>query len=263
MLAMSPVRTSTFDRQVTAYMHRPVVARPETPVAELLRLLELTSTIAIVDELESIVGVVSRVDVIALGASSGRRTGSALPLPPRVAADIMTTSVVTIPCTATIRAAAQALAAHAIHHVFVTDRRLLMGIVGATDIVAAVRDARVSAELSTIMTTPPIMIGVGTELGAAIDLLSRVRVGGLVVVDGENPVGTFTHLDAIAARTASRTSPIEDFFEPAVLCLPASTPIHAVAGQLVRMNTQRVVACTAREVVGIATTLDFARYVAW
>ena len=258
MLAISN-RTSAFDRSVMAGMSRPVVARPETPIEDLARMLEDSAIVAIVDELESIVGVVSRIDLVAT-STSRRRTH---PYPVRVAADVMTPGAVTIPSSATLRAAACAMAAHGIHHVFVTDRRLLMGVVSGLDIVAAVRDAHVEAELSTIMTAPPIMISLGTEIGVAVDLLARVRVSGLVVVDDGKPMGTFTHLDAIAARDVTRSTPIDDVYEPAVLCLPATTPLYTVARQLVNQGTQRVIACAGREITGIATSLDFTRYVAW
>lgn len=261
MLAVSMGATS-FDLQVTSYMQRdPAVTHRATPIAEVARLLEDAPAVAIVDELDNLVGVVSRTDLVALGANAARRSSPRLLA--GVAETIMTRGVVTVPGTATIRAAAQAMAAHAIHHVYVTDGRRLLGVIGAMDIVAAVRDARVPNELSTIMTAPPIMISTGTQLGDAVDLLSRVRVSGLVVVDEEVPVGTFTHVEALEARDLPRTTSIEDLYEPAVLCLPSTTPLHAVASQLVRSNTQRVLACAGREVVGVATTLDFVRYVAW
>lgn len=255
---------SAFDRQVTSCMHRTLAtAHPETPIAEVARLLEASPALAIVDELENIIGVVSRTDLISLGVSCGRQRGLPITLPARIAADIMTDHVITVPSTATLRAAAQAMAAHAIHRIYVVDRRLLVGMIDAMEITAAVRDAGISSQLSTIMTAPPIMITVKTSLGAAVELLSRVRVSGLVVLDEERPVGTFTHLEALAARDLGRTTPIEEVYEPTVLCLPATAPLHAVAGQLVRSSTQRVIACAEREVVGIATTLDFVRYVAW
>ncbi len=253
MLAISN-QTSAFERSVMTCISPPIVAREETPVEELARVLKESANIAIVDELESVVGVVSRTDLVAAGVQ-GRRM--------QTAADIMTRGAVTIPSTSTIRGAACAMAAHAIHHIYVTERRLLMGVVSTLDIVAAVRDARIGAALSTIMTAPPIMISVGTEIGVAIDLLSRVRVSGLVVVDDGKPMGTFTHLDAIMARGVARTTPIDDYYEPAVVCLPASTPLHTVARDVLRLGTQRVIACSEREIVGIATSLDFTRYVAW
>jgi CBS domain-containing protein len=256
---------STFDRQVTLCMQTaPAVVRRETPLADLVRALEATPALAIVDELENLVGVVSRTDLVALGIHRiGRSASATMKLPALSAGDVMTSNVVTVPCTATIRAAAQAMAAHAIHRVYVTDHRLLLGVITAMDIARAVRDARVGAELSTIMTSPPIMVGTTTSLGAAVELLSRVRVSGLVVLEDDRPVGTFTHVEALASRDVPRSTSIDELYEPAVLCLPATTALHSVAAHLVRLDTQRVIACTAREVVGIATTLDFVRYVAW
>jgi CBS domain-containing protein len=245
---------TTFDRQVAACMHRhPAVARMETSVVELARALSAAPAVAILDEHENVVGVVSRTDLVAAGARSSAR----------VAADLMTRGVITVPSTATVRAAAQVMAAHAIHHVYVVDGRHLVGVISAMDVTATIRDARVMSELSTIMTTPPVMIGPQTELGVAVDLLSRIRVSGLVVVEEGVPVGTFTHLDALDAHDVARRTPIAELYEPAVLCLPARTPLHLAAGHMTRSGTQRVLACSDREVVGIATALDFVRYVAW
>jgi CBS domain-containing protein len=252
---MLDVVGATFDRQVTTCMHRqPEVARPNTPIAELARELSAVPAIAIVDELENVVGVVSRTDLV---ASRRLRTSA------RVAADVMTRRVITVPSSATMRATAQVMAAHAIHHVYVVDGRALVGVVSAMDVTATIRDARVSSELSTIMTTPPIMIGTQTEFGVAVELLARIRVSGLVVVEEGVPVGTFTHRDALDAYDVGRRTPIEEIFEQAVLCLPTNTPLHVAAGHMLRSGTQRVLACSDREVVGIATSLDFVRYVAW
>lgn len=255
--------TVAFDRPVTSCMHaHPAVAHPDTSIPELVRLLHDAEAVAIVDELENLVGVVSRTDLVALGAMSGRRGGTAMPLPARFAADVMTPGVVTIPSTASVRAAAQSMATHAIHQIYVVDDRLLLGVVGAIDIAACVRDAHSDEPLSAIMTAAPLMISTKTTLGAAIELLSRARVSGLVVLDEDQPVGTFTHAEAIEARDVTRATTIEELYEPAVLCVPATQPLHSVAAQLVRSHTQRVLACAEREVVGIATTLDFVRYVA-
>jgi predicted transcriptional regulator len=256
MLVMGSGPTA-FDRQVRTCMHRhPKMAHRGTSLSELARELSAVPTIAIVDELENVVGVVSRTDLV------GRRLGTTA-ASARVAADVMTRGVIAVPSTATMRATAQVMAAHAVHQVYVVDDRLLVGVITAMDITASIRDAGVSSHLSTIMTTPPIMIGTQTELGVAVDLLSRIRVSGLVVVEDGVPVGTFTHLDALEAYDLPRRTPIEELYEAAVLCLPMDTPLHTTAAHMSRSGTQRVLACSNREVVGVATSLDFVRYVAW
>jgi CBS domain-containing protein len=269
MVAPRPRRsTSAFDQPVTAYMVREIeIAHPETPIEEIAAAMDARriSGVPIVDTRRALVGVVTRTDLLALGVlQAGRRAKSpAMPLPPRKAREVMTADPQTISIRATLRDAATVMATHAIHRVFVVDNGVLAGVIGAVDIAAAVHDAKIGFELQSIMTSPLATVAPRAPLGTAVDLLDRLRVTALIVIDDDKPVGLFTQVDALAARDLPRDTPIAALYDPAMVCLPATTPLYVAAGQVARLDVRRVVVCKRDEAIGLVTALDFARWVAW
>lgn len=269
MVALAARRhKALFEKPLATYMvSDPAVVTPDTPIEEIAALLDARriSGVPVVDAAHHLLGVVTRTDLIALGAlQSGRRGASpAMPLPHRAARDVMTAHPETVPASATLRHAARVMATHAIHRVFVLDQSVLVGVIGASDVATAVHDAKIPLELSTIMTSPVVTVAPRAPLGSAVDLLDRLRVSALVVVDDERPVGLFTQTEALAARDLPRSTPIEALYERELVCLPASTPLWIAAGHVARLDVRRVVVCKRTEAIGLVTALDFARWMAW
>lgn len=267
MLALANPITP-FDRPVTTYMARSLVtAHLATPIAEIAATMHARriSGVPVLDARDRLIGVVTRTDLIALGAlQSGRRgTNPAMPLPRRTAREVMTAEPQAIPRTASVRDAARVMATHAIHRVFVTDGDALVGVIGAVDIAAAVYDSRAAAPLSTIMTSPIVTLAPRAPLSSAVDLLDRLRVNALLVVDDGHLLGVFSQVEALASRDMLRSTPIELLYDPALVCLPADTRLSRAAGHVARLDVRRVIVCQDREPIGMVTALDFARYVAW
>ncbi len=266
-LGFAPVVTP-FDRPVTVYMARTLeTAVAATPISEIAATMHARriSGVPVLDARGRLIGVVTRTDLIALGAlQAGRRgTSPVMPLPRRTAAEVMTADPQSIPRTATVRDAARVMSSHAIHRVFVTDGEALVGVIGAVDIAAAVYDSRAAAPLSTIMARPLVTLAPRAPLGSAVELLDRLRVEALLVVDDGHLLGVFSQAEALAARDLPRSTPIELLHDPALVCLPADTRLSRAAGHVARLDVRRVIVCEDREPVGIVTALDFARYVAW
>ena len=265
---VAPRATTPYDRSVTTYMARRLeVAHPDTPIHQIAAAMDARriSGVPVVDVNGRLTGVVTRTDLIAAGVlnAGNRSTRTAMPLPLRMASDVMSLHPKTIPISATIRDAARAMATNAIHRVFVTDDEGLAGVIGAVDIAAAVHDSRDAVELSTIMSSPIVTVSPRAPLSSAIELLDRLRVGALLVTEDGHPLGVFSQTEALATRDLLRSTPLESLFDPALVCLPATTPLYRAAGQVARLDVRRVVVCTDREPVGIVTALDFARYIAW
>jgi CBS domain-containing protein len=256
-----------FDEPVLAYMTRELEsARVDTPVEQLARTMQARaiSGLPILDAKGSLVGVVTRTDLIKLGLlQAGRRsTSSAMPLPHRRASDLMTHRPAEVTSTTSLRYAARMMIDNEIHRVFVTEHGKLAGVICAVDLAVAVRDARLDAPVSSVMTSPIITIDINEPLDAATTLLDRAHVTGLIVTEEAQPIGMFTQTNALASRDLPRSTPIEAIYDAAVICLPAEMKLHRVAAHVSDLRVRRVVVCTSRDPVGIVSATDFARLVA-
>ena len=254
---------SFFDRRVSEYMTCDVeTADVEDPVEALAQTMHGRGISGLpVLQGGKLVGVVTRTDLIQLGVmQTGRRwTSPAMPLPHRRAGDVMTREPRVIAPGAPLRDAARIMSDHGLHRVFVVDGARLAGVISTLDLAAAVRDARIEAPLSSVMTSLILSVDVRAPLGTAIELLARVTVSGLIVTEDGLPVGMFTQLDALASRDLPRGTPIEATYDAAVICLPAETKLHRAAAHAAQLDVRRVVVCRAREAVGVVSGLDFAR----
>jgi CBS domain-containing protein len=255
---------SFFDRPVSDYMARDVaVAGIETPIADLARTMHERGISGVpILRGDELVGVVTRTDLIQCGAlQPGRRWGSqTLALPAGRAGDVMTCEPRVIAPDAPLRDAARIMTEHSVHRVFaVDDSARVVGVLSTLDLAAAVRDARIEAPLSSVMTALVLSIDVHAPVSAAVELLAHVSVSGLIVTDEGLPVGMFTQLDALASRDLPRGTPVETTYDAAVICLPAETKLHRAAAHAAQLDVRRVVVCRDREPVGVIGGLDFAR----
>ena len=255
-----------FDRPVSDYMTRDVaVADVEAPVAELARMMHERGISGVpILRAGQLAGVVTRTDLIQLGAMQpGRRWASpALALPPGRAGDVMTREPRVVAPDTPLCDAARIMTEHGLHRVFAVDGGRLAGVLSTLDLAAAVRDARIEAPLSSVMTALVLSIDVRSPVSAAVELLARVSVSGLIVTDAGLPIGMFTQLDALASRDLPRETPVETTYDAAVICLPAETKLHRAAAHAAQLDVRRVVVCRGREAVGVIGGLDFARVAA-
>ena len=110
-----------------------------------------------------------------------------------------------------------------------------------------------------------LTVGLGESVRTAIDRLGGCGTHGLVVVDGDAPVGVFTRTEAIEARSLPPElleSPVERVMSYEMIGLPQDTPLRRAAGHACVLHLRRVLALDGRRLCGIATGLDFCRYVA-
>jgi CBS domain-containing protein len=256
-----------FDEPVVTYMTRDLeVAHVDTPVEQLTRTMQARgiSGLPILDAKGNLVGVVTRTDLISLGLMQARRrpTSNAMTLPHRRASDVMTHGAVEVASAVSLRHAARMMVDHQIHRVFVSEGGKLAGVICAVDLTAAVRDARIEAPVSSVMTAPVVTIDIHEPLSVALDRLDRFHVTGLIVTDETQPVGMFTQADALASRDLPRSTTVDATYDAAVICLPGEMKLHRAAAHVADLRVRRVVVCKAQEPIGIVSATDFARVVA-
>lgn len=256
---MDPFRIPVAD-----YMSSPLVSvRAASFVDHAHRQLQdfRISALPVVDEEERVVGVISRTDVLRVGRREAGSTRSSrlLAFPARTISEFMTRDPVAVPAGTLLPEVAGKMLEHRIHRVFVEFEGAVRGVVTTRDLMRAIRDARVEDPISEVMSSPLYTVETEDPVALATERLERARVSGLVVVDGERPVGVFTQVEALEARDLAADTPTEDVMNPAILVLDAGTPLHRAAGQAASMEVRRVVVIEEDRVVGIVSGLDFAR----
>lgn len=243
---------------VATYMTTdPITATAVTPVEEVAALLATRriSAVPLVDDRGSIVGVVSRSDLLRY-----RRHHAHLR---DVTCDaLMTQGPIVVEASTNLRDAARVMIEHRIHRVFVVDGGRLTGVLTTTDLTRAVDAAKVEAPIESVMTAPVVTIRVEQPLSLAMEWLDRAHITGLVVTENDWPVGVFTQEEALAARDVAADTPVGELHDAALICLPATTSLHRAAAQCARMGVRRIVVSKKHDFVGVVSGLDFAGVVA-
>lgn len=221
------------------------------------------SALPVVDDEDRVVGVISRTDVLNVGRSeAGRRPDARLlAFPARPISDFMTPDPITVIPDTPLAEVGKIMLKERIHRVFVGEGDEALGVVTTRDLMRAIREKRVNHPLSRYMSSPIFTIRTQEPVSMATDRLEKAKVTGVVVVDGEWPVGVFTQVEALAARELPRDTAVEDVMNPAILVLDQDTPVYRAAAQAGAMEVRRVVAMEDGRPSGIVTGLDFARVV--
>src|SRR4029079_18468400 len=106
---------------------------------------------------------------------------------------------------------------------------------------------------------PVETVAVDDTIETAIRRIASTNMHGLVVVDGMNPIGVFTHREAIAVRGLPpdlRQRPVEDIMSYETICLDLETPVYRAATYGRAMNVRRFLIVDRRSLVGILSSLD-------
>jgi CBS domain-containing protein len=106
-----------------------------------------------------------------------------------------------IDCHASIAEAREAMAALGVHHLPVTDRGALVGMVAARDLDRLqVAKPLVAAEVLPVfeaMTPDPLVVAPGEALAPVVERMAALGVDSAVVVEGDAVAGIFTTHDAL------------------------------------------------------------------
>lgn len=255
---------NTFDLPVSRYMTATVLSAPQdTPLPEVQTLLlrHNVSALPLCDQHGHPVGLLSRTDLLRLGAVQARPPiGPALVALPDVPASAhMHRGIFSVGPAASVAQAARQLVHHRIHRLLVVERDLLAGVLGTRDVARAVVDAGIKTPATAYMSAPVQSVDVEDPLALALARLGEDHLSGLVVLDGRDPVGYFSQVEALRARDLPQDTRVGEVLGYAMLCLPAGALLYRAAAALLETRARRVLLIEDREVVGILTGLDLCR----
>ena len=255
---------SNFQMPVELFMSSPVhrVEPSENLQSVYSRLGSLgVTSLAVVDDAESLVGVISTTDLLRVGRrENGGRPGRVLlSFPDERVSERMTKEVVVVGSGDSIAVAAERMVNGHLHRVYVVEGEKLVGVLSTRDIMLAIRDKVMRAPIEDWMSSPAFTVRASENISLAVDRLGKAKVTGLIVVDDGWPVGLFTQREALMSAELPDETPVEAVMNAAMLILDRRTPLHRAAAQAAALHVRRVIAVKGDEVVGILTGLDFAR----
>lgn len=245
--------SGTGDRLVDAYMMRPLaVVDPSTTRSQVFMLMgdRDVSAAPIVKD-GRVVGIVSLTDLL-------QHPGP----PEEPISNVMVRDVITVSPGTTLRDAGRKLHEKRIHRVLVVDESgTLAGVLSTRDVMRAIAQDRIDRPLSDVMSKPVVTVEARDAIGFTLDLLTRNRVHGVVVMDRGAPVGAFTQAEALRCQTMPAFAPVEDFMTHSLIQLPITTPSHRAAAFAVATRARRILAMDAARIAGIATGIDLVQLV--
>ena len=146
-----------------------------------------------------------------------------------------------------------------VHRIFVTNAGKPEGVISTRDLMRAVGDKRIKTPISEIASGSVVKIRAEDPIAMAVDRLDSSNKHGLIVVEGDFPVGVFDQACALQARRLAPTTAVENAMNVRILILPAAMGLGRAAAQALAMNVRRILIENDRGVTGIVGGLDFAR----
>ncbi|MBT8453213.1 MAG: CBS domain-containing protein [Deltaproteobacteria bacterium] len=248
-----------FEMPATDYMTSPVetIRVGESLVAaDAMFTKQGVSALGVVDDIGELKGVVSRTDLLHAAVSD---QGVTFRVPDRPVEEIMQSPALQVSRDAPVAAAAKLMLKKHVHRIFVTSAGKPDGVISTRDLMRAVGEKRIKTPISEIASGSVVKIRAEDPIAMAVDRLELSNKHGLVVVEGDFPVGIFDQACALQARRLSPTTAVENVMNVRILILPDAMGLGRAAVQALAMNVRRILIEHDRGVAGIVGGLDFAR----
>ena len=155
--------------------------------------------------------------------------------------------------------AAKVMLKNRVHRVFVTSGGKPEGVVSTRDLMRAVAEKRLKMPIGEIASGSVVKLKAEDPIALAVDRLDVSNKHGLVVVEGDFPVGIFDQACALESRRLPPQTAVEHSMNVRILILPAGIGIGRAAERALGMNVRRILIESDRGVTGIVGGLDFAR----
>lgn len=256
-----------FNVPVRDYMVAPVFKSKPTDhlsdVDRTMRELDI-SALPVVDSKDTLVGVISRTDLLRAGRvrvqTNGRRQ-HLLTLPDAKVREVMEQTVEVVTPSTTLSEAARRMNRARIHRLYVAEDSQVQGVVSTQEMMQAIADANIRIPLEGLMSTGVVSAKADEPLSLGIDRIAAARHPAIVVMDDEWPVGIFSQAEALASQEAPPDHPIAEWMNTQILCLPTRMPVSRAAQQAISTGARTILAVDREQVRGIVSGTDFTQLV--
>lgn len=232
-----------------------VSAPPHASLGELIDLvLEKNVTGIPIMHAGDLLGIVSTSDLVCAIVRPDVVAGMQLTAEGMMQGPVLTTAPGT-----RLEEVARVLSREMVHRLVVVEHGQPVGVISPFDLLQEVKHRRIETPLSTLMVRAIAGIDLGTPLDEATGQLARAHVHGLVVQDGDRPVGLFTHREALSAHRQAalpKAVPVEEIMSYAIIRLEDDTPVHRAAAYALAMDVRRILVMSGDRVAGIVSALD-------
>lgn len=250
---------ANFEMPVSEYMTTPVetVRVGESLVAaNELFVGQGVSALGVVDDGGALKGVISRTDILHAAIYTH---GETFRVPDRPVEEIMKSPALAVSPDARVGEAAKLMLKNHVHRVFVTRDDKPEGVLSTRDLMRAVREKRLKTPIAEIASGSVVKVKADDPIALAVDRLDLSNKHGLVVVEGDFPVGVFDQACALQSRRLPPNTAVENAMDVRILILPGEIGMGRAAEQAIGMNVRRILIEDDLGVSAIIGGLDFAR----
>lgn len=249
------------DRTIGELASRPVISvEAETPVIEALKLMSARRISCIVVLLNAEpVGILTERDVVfAANWVIGQ--------PTLRIREVMSKPVLAAPAELSVTDAYRLFCENGIRHLVVLGEQMeLSGIFTQTDLVRAFRDTIFTDahNVSRLMTSQVRQVPPSVTARHALSVMASHAISGVVVVEGQRPVGCFTERDVVrlvAAGSDIASQSVGTAMTTPVVSIPAAASPMCAIDLMRDHNVRRLVVLDERGILaGVLTQTDLSR----
>jgi CBS domain-containing protein len=173
--------------------------------------------------------------------------------------EVMSSPLLTIIPTATIREAAQSMIAKK-GRLVVFKEGLLIGIITAADLIKSFPETpETLMKIDEVMSKHVIMVPGSTSVTKVIKIMGTRRIGSVIVSKYNKPFGIFTERDLLTTfltRGKPLTTKVGEAASSPLITIPSGLSVHQTALTMAMKHIRRLPVMDHGEMVGIVTARD-------
>lgn len=173
--------------------------------------------------------------------------------------EVMSSPLITISPTATIKKAAQTMIAKK-GRLTVFKEGKLVGVITASDLIRSLPDVpETELTVDDIMTKPVATSEGGATVGEIAKRMGKERIGSVIITQRKKPIGIFTERDLLTtflAKGKSLNTKVSGVASSPLVTVPSGTHVHRAAYTMASKHIRRLPVVKDDKIVGIVTARD-------